>query len=95
MEQNSLLGGNYSERSLLDVHGFPLTSLAMRTAPRTMMLAFFSAAMLSVVFCGFLGAYAAKAMGDANWFAAATHVAPHCLDVHPSVDRRCRRQLVH
>ena len=44
---------------------------------RTMMLAFFSAAMLSVVFCGFLRAYAAKAMGDANWFAAATHVAPH------------------
>lgn len=44
---------------------------------RSMMLAFFSAAMVSVVFCGFIGVYAAKAMGDPNWFAGAADVQPH------------------
>ena len=44
---------------------------------KSMMIAFYSAAMLSVVFCGFIGVYAAKAMGDANWFAGAADVQPH------------------
>lgn len=44
---------------------------------KSMMIAFYSAAMISVVFCGFIGVYAAKAMGDANWFAGAADVQPH------------------
>lgn len=44
---------------------------------KSMALAFYSAAMLSVVFCGFIGIYAAKAMGDANWFVGASTVQPH------------------
>lgn len=44
---------------------------------RSMALAFYSAALISVVFCGFIGVYAAKAMADANWFAGASAVQPH------------------
>lgn len=44
---------------------------------RKMALAFYSASLISVVFCGFIGVIAAKAMGDANWFAGAAAVQPH------------------
>lgn len=44
--------------------------------PKSMMVAFYIAALVSVVFCGFIGVYAAKAINDANWFAGATKVAP-------------------
>jgi nucleobase:cation symporter-1, NCS1 family len=43
---------------------------------KEMALAFYSAVMISVVFCGFIGIYAAKAMGDANWFVGASSVQP-------------------
>lgn len=44
---------------------------------KSVILAFYGSAMLAVVFCGFVGVYAAKAMGDANWFVGAAAVQPH------------------
>jgi NCS1 family nucleobase:cation symporter-1 len=39
--------------------------------------AFWSAAVISTLFCGVIGAIAAKAVGDTNWFEAAAGVQPH------------------
>lgn len=44
---------------------------------RSMVVAFYSAALVSVVFCGIIGVWAAKGIGDANWFAGAADVQPH------------------
>ena len=44
---------------------------------RSMAAAFYGAALVSVVFCGIIGIWAAKGVGDGNWFAGAADVQPH------------------
>jgi purine-cytosine permease-like protein len=46
-------------------------------SPRHGALAFYLAALTSTLFCGVIGATAAKAVGDQNWFQAAAEVQPH------------------
>ena len=44
---------------------------------KSMALAFYGAALTSVVFCGIIGVWAAKGVGEGNWFAGAADVQPH------------------
>lgn len=45
--------------------------------PKTGAIAFYLAAVISTLFCGFIGAVAAKAVGGQSWFQAAAEVQPY------------------